>query len=171
MIVSAIVATAANRVIGKNNELPWHLPADLQYFKQTTLHRTVVMGRNSFESLGRPLPNRINMVVTRNPFYAATGCQVFHSVEEALAGAEAQGETECFILGGGEIFRQSMPYWDKLYLTDIEADIEGDVYFPEVNYAEWTEISADRHIKDDKNVYNFTFRVFARKKQRNRLTG
>ncbi|NUO03715.1 MAG: dihydrofolate reductase, partial [Saprospiraceae bacterium] len=125
MIISAIVAVAKNNVIGKNGEIPWYLPADLRFFKQTTLNHHVIMGRRSFDSIGRPLPKRTNVVITRDPFFVGTGCIVAHSVEEALHIARNNGETEAFIIGGGEIYAQSMPYWDRLYLTRVDAAIEG----------------------------------------------
>ncbi len=138
MIISAIVAVARNHVIGKNGEIPWYLPADLRFFKQTTLNHHVIMGRRSFESIGRPLPKRTNIVITRDPFFVGTGCLVAHSLEEALAMARDNGETEAFIIGGGEIYRQSIHYWDRLYLTRVDATIEGgDAFFPVIDIDDW----------------------------------
>lgn len=163
MTVSAIAAIARNRAIGKDNQIPWYLPADLQYFKKTTLHHHIIMGRKSFESIGRPLPNRTNIVVTRDPFFVATGCVITHSVEEALAWAEANGETEAFIIGGGEIYRQSWPYIDRLYLTEVDTEVEGDVFFPALEESEWTEISKDAHLPDEKNALPYVFRLLEKK--------
>ena len=166
MIVSAIVAAAHNGVIGKDNEIPWHLPKDFAYFKKTTLHHHIIMGRNSYESIGRPLPNRTNIIVTRNPFYIVSGCIVVHTIEEALKLAEQNGEEEAFIIGGGEIFKQSMNLLDKLYLTEVDldtqaGDTEGEyVFFPKMNPKEWQLVSEDKHLKDEKNPADFTFKVF-----------
>ena len=163
MTISAIVACAAHRVIGKDNQIPWYLPADLQYFKKTTLNHHIIMGRNSFESIGRSLPKRTNMVITRKPFYAATDCLIFHSVEEALEFADNNGETEIFIIGGGEIYRQTIDYWDKLYLTEVNVELDGDVFFPELEKNEWIERSSEHHFKDAKNEYDYTFKILERK--------
>ncbi len=162
MIVSAIVAAASNGVIGRDNQIPWRLSGDLKYFKRTTLGHFVIMGRNSFDSIGRPLPKRTNVVITRNPFFIATDCLIARSVEEALTLALDHGEQEAFILGGGEIYRQSMQYWDKLYLTRVEADVEGDVFFPEPAWEEWRLISSESHPADEKNDFPFRFEVYQR---------
>ncbi len=162
MIVSAIVAVARNRVIGKDNQIPWHLPADLKYFKRTTLNHHVIMGRKCFESIGQPLPKRTNIVVTRNPYFLASNCLVAHSIEEALEIAHDNGEEEVFILGGGEIYAQSMPYWDRLYITEIDLETEGDVFFPEWDESEWRERRREAHPPDEKNPYPYTFRVLER---------
>lgn len=163
MIISAIVAVSANNVIGHNNQIPWYLPADLKYFKKTTQGHHIIMGRKSFESIGRPLPNRTNIVITRAPYYVASGCLVVHSIEEALEVAANNGEEEVFIIGGGEIYRQSWPYLDRIYLTSVETDVEGQVFFPEINADEWEEISAEPHLADEKNPFDYTFRVLVRK--------
>ena len=164
MIVSAIVATASNRVIGKDNDIPWYLPADLKYFKKTTLNHHVIMGRKSFQSIGKPLPKRTNIIITRNPYFIASHCLVARSLEEALELAYDNGEKEAFIIGGGEIYRQSIPLLDKLYLTEVEVAPEGSVYFPELDWEEWTLISEEAHQADEKNEYNYVFKVFERKK-------
>lgn len=162
MIVSAIVATARNKVIGKDNQIPWYLPADLAYFKRTTLDHHVLMGRNSFRSIGRPLPKRTNIVITRDPFFKADGVQVAHSVEEALGMAYDNGETEAFIIGGGEIYRDSMDLWDKVYLTEVDMEVEGDVFFPVLDPAEWRETWRETHVPDAKNEWAYTFRILER---------
>lgn len=162
MIVSAIVAVAKNNVIGKDNQIPWYLPADLAYFKRTTLEHHIIMGRNSFQSIGRPLPKRTNVVITRDMFFSAEGAWVAHSVEEALGIAFDNGETEAFIIGGGVIYQESMDLWDKLYLTEVDAEPEGDVFFPEINPADWREIWREEHPADAKNEFAFTFRVLER---------
>lgn len=162
MIVSAIVAAAKNNVIGKDNEIPWYLPADLAYFKKTTLNHHVIMGRKCYDSVGRPLPKRVNIVVTRNPFFKADGVIVAHSVEEALGVAFDGGETEVFILGGGHIYRESMELWDKLYLTEVDLEPEGDVFFPEIDASEWTETWREAHDADAKNEHAYVFRILER---------
>lgn len=162
MIVSAIVATARNGVIGKNNEIPWYLPADLKYFKRTTIDHHVIMGRKTFESMGRPLPKRTNIVVTRDVFFIASGCLIARTIEEALGMAYDNGETEAFIIGGGEIYRQSMKYCDRIYLTEIDIEPEGDVFFPEMDAAEWALSSSEAHPADEKNEWAYTFKVYER---------
>ena len=162
MIVSGIVAMTPNRVIGKDNEIPWYLPADLTYFKKVTLGHAVIMGRNSFISIGRPLPKRTNIIITRDPFYVSGICPVAHSITEALEIAHNLGEEEAFIIGGGQIFSQSVDIWDKLYLTEVHADIEGDIYFPEIDMDDWRLVSETFRPKDEKNIYDCTFKVFER---------
>jgi dihydrofolate reductase len=162
MIVSAIVAVAKNGVIGADGQIPWYLPADLAWFKKTTLGHHVIMGRNSFHSIGRPLPKRTNIVITRDPFFSAEGVLIAHSVEEALGMAFDNEETEAFIIGGGQIYRDSMELWDKLYLTTVETAPEGDVHFPEINPDEWNETWCEERPADEKNEFDFTFRILAR---------
>lgn len=163
MIVSAIVATANNWVIGRNNDIPWYLPADLKYFKKTTLHHHIIMGRNCFQSIGRPLPKRTNIVVTRNAFFTGTGLLVAHSIEEALHMAHDNGETEAFIIGGGQIYAQSQAFWDRVYLTEVELDVQGDVYFPALDFSEWTLNWSEAHEPDEKNPHPYTFSILDRK--------
>lgn len=162
MIISAIVAAAKNNVIGKDNQIPWYLPADLAYFKKTTLEHHVIMGRKCFKSISRPLPKRVNIVVTRDPFFMADGVLVAHSVEEALGMAFDDGAKEVFILGGGEIYKDSMDLWDKIYLTEVDIEPEGDVFFPEIEPTEWTETWRETHEPDSKNEYTYTFRLLER---------
>ncbi len=162
MLVSAIVAAAQNNVIGKDNQIPWYLPADLAYFKRTTLGHHILMGRNSFRSIGRPLPKRTNIVITRDPYFSAEGVLVAHSLEEALGIAFDNGETEAFIIGGGAIYRDSMDLWDRLYLTEVETAPEGDVFFPEIDPAQWRETFREFHPADEKNAFGYTFRILER---------
>lgn len=159
MKVSAIVATAKNLVIGHNNQIPWYLPADLKYFKKITTGHHVIMGRKSFESIGKPLPNRTNVVITRDPFFVATGCSVVHSLEEAFAIAEANGEQEAFVIGGGEIYRRSWEYLDRIYQTEVDTAPQGDVFFPIVEDKEWREVIRETHPADEKNEFAYVFRV------------
>ncbi|MCC6460948.1 MAG: dihydrofolate reductase [Saprospiraceae bacterium] len=163
MLISAIAAVAKNNVIGKDNQIPWYLPADLAWFKRTTLGHCVLMGRNSFRSIGRPLPKRTNIVITHDPFFMADGVWVAHSLEEALGIALDQGETEAFIIGGGLIYQESADLWDKVYLTEVEASPEGDVFFPVLDPAVWQETWREAHAPDAKNEWGFTFRILERK--------
>jgi len=164
MIVSAIVAISKNRVIGKDNKIPWHLPADLKYFKKTTLNHHIILGRKCYESIGKPLPNRINIVVTRDTKYKASGCVIVNSIEEALDYARRQGETEVFIAGGGEIYKQTMHLLDKLYLTEVGIEIEGDVFFCEINEKEWIIHKKNKNYRDSKNPFDYEFKIYNRKK-------
>lgn len=162
MIVSAIVATAHRNVIGKDNQIPWYLPADLKYFKQTTLEHHIIMGRNSYHSIGRPLPKRTNIVITRDPFFTAEGVLVAHSLDEALEIAYDRGEAEAFIIGGGAIYRESQHLWDKIYVTEVDVDVEGEVFFPEINPLEWRETWREAHAPDEKNEWPYVFRILER---------
>jgi len=164
MIVSAIVAMSKNRVIGKDNKIPWHLPADLKYFKKTTLNHHIILGRKCYESIGKPLPNRVNIVVTRDTKYKASGCVIVHSIEEALDYARRHDETEVFIAGGGEIYKQTMHLWDKLYLTEVDTQAEGDVFFCEIIEKEWLIYKKYNNLSDDENPFNYEFRIYNRKK-------
>ena len=163
MKVSTIVAAAHNRVIGKNNDIPWYLPNDLKYFKKTTTNHHVIMGRKCFESIGRPLPNRVNIVVTRQPFFIASGIVVAHSIEEALSIAKENGEEEAFVIGGGEIYKASYEFWDRIYYTNVDLEVEGDVLFPEFPDKDWLKISSVEGSLDEKNTIPHSFEVFIRK--------
>src|SRR6185369_7714358 len=144
MTISMIAALARNGVIGKANDLPWHLPDDMKFFMQTTKGHHVIMGRKNYESLPekfRPLPNRINIVVTRQKDFHAPGCKVVHSLEEAIELVKSSSETEVFNIGGAEIFTQGLSMADRLYLTEIDTILEGDTYFPEIDKSIWKETS------------------------------
>lgn len=145
--LSIIVAIASNGGIGKNNELLWHLKADLKHFKAITTGHTILMGRKTFESIGRPLPNRRNIVISSQNAFAIDGVEVFHSLEEALEAVKS--EEEVFIIGGGEIYRQTMPLASKLYLTVVEREYEADTFFPEIDYSQWKELSSERLYESD----------------------
>jgi dihydrofolate reductase len=160
MKLSAIVAIAANRVMGVNNQLPWRLPADLARFKRLTMGHTLVMGRKTHESIGRPLPGRTTIVVTRQRDYAPEGVKVAHSVDEALA--LAQGDTEVFIAGGAELFAQTLDRWDRLYLTLIERDIPGDTRFPEVDLSTWKLIEQEPHPAATPDALPYSFLTYER---------
>ena len=163
MIISAIVARAENHIIGKDNDLPWHLPGDLKWFKEKTLNRHIITGRRSFESIPNPLPKRVNIVVTRDKSYYHSGAVITHSIDEALKYAYDEGETEVFILGGGKIYEQTMELWDKLYLTEVHARPEGDTKFPVVDESKYDLVFEERHEADEKNQYAYTFKIFNRK--------
>jgi len=161
-MISIIAAISKNRVIGKDNALPWHLPADLKHFKEITKGRPVIMGRKTFESIGRPLPNRKNIVITRQKDYSPVGCFTARSIDEALE--LVQGEPEIFFIGGSQIFSQILPKTSKIYLTLIDHEFKGDAYFPELNSDEWVEVERQEGVLDDKNQYRHTFLVFERKR-------
>ncbi len=167
MIVSQIVAVDKNWCIGKGNEIPWYLPADLKYFKQVTTSHHVIMGRKCFESIPekfRPLPNRTNIVITRQKNYEAKNSIVVHSLEEALTIAQLNDETETFIIGGGEIYSLGMEIAEKLYLTRVDTMVEnGEIFFPVINKENWKLVSSEEHKKDEKNKYDYTFEVWERK--------
>lgn len=163
MIVSAIAAMSKNRVIGVDNDLPWHLPADMKYFMRTTRNHHVVMGRKTFESMGVPLKGRTNVVITRDPFFTASGILVTHSLHEALEIADANQEVEVFVIGGSEIYRLALPVLDRIYLTEIDLFVDkGDAFFPDFSPEEWKLISQEENGCDDRNKYSYTFKVFER---------
>lgn len=163
MTISSIVAIDRNRVIGKDNDIPWYLPADLKYFKRRTINHHIIMGRKSFESIGRPLPKRTNVVITRNPFYIASNCLIASSVEEALHMAHSNGETEAFIIGGGQIYELALPYCHQVYLTRVDLAVEGgEVFFPPLPDADWQLASSEAHPADEKNEHAYTFERWTR---------
>lgn len=165
MLISIIVAVSENNVIGRNNDLPWHLPADMKYFKNTTMGHCVVMGRKNYDSIPvkyRPFEGRTNIVVTRQKDFKPEGVVIAHSVEEAIAFAKSKNETECFIIGGGEIFSQSLQYCDRVYLTRIHHSFEGDVHFPLLPPEVWKEISRTDVPADEKNRFPFSFLIYER---------
>lgn len=160
--LSMIVAHANNRIIGKDNDMPWHLPADLAYFKQATLGKPVIMGRKTFESIGRPLPGRRNIVISRNSEYTAEGVDTVTSVDQALA--LANGVEEIMVIGGGAIYQHCIPSADKLYVTHIQADIDGDTQFPEYDLSQdWQEMSCECRQPDEKNQYELNFYIYSRR--------
>ena len=160
-MVSVIVAVARNGMIGKANQLIWHISEDLKRFKAITTGHPVVMGRRTFESLGRPLPNRTNVVITRQRDYSAEGCAVAGSLDEAVA--LFPPSEEVFVIGGGEIYAQAMPRADRFYLTVVEHDYEGDTLFPAWNPDEWELVSEERHERGEKFEYPFTFKDYRRR--------
>lgn len=163
---SMIVAMAQNRVIGRNNKLPWYLPNDLKYFKQTTMGKPILMGRKTFESIGKPLPGRTNIVITRNPEWQVDGVKVVYSLGEAfeLASAisEIDGTDELMIIGGDQIYQTALDHVDRVYLTEVHAEVEGDAYFPQVDWYQWKEVAREDFSAQDPNPYDYSFVVFDR---------
>lgn len=165
MMISLIAALSRNGVIGKNNTIPWKLPADMRHFRELTLGKPVIMGRKTFLSIGRPLPKRENIVMARDPGVVLEGCEVVHSAQEALKAAE--GSKEVMVIGGEQIYSIFLPLAKRLYLTYIELDIEGDAFFPNFNLDEWDEIAREQHTADNENIYNYSFVILERKSYEN----
>lgn len=160
-MVTFIVAMDRNRGIGLHNKLPWHLPADLKFFRHTTTGHAVLMGRKTYESIGKPLPNRTNVVLTRDPGFRAEGVTVLHSPEEAVRQFE---DGELFVIGGAEIFNRLLPLADKLLVTWIDHEFEADTFFPELREDEWRVTSRTPGVTDEKNPYKFEFVTYERVK-------
>lgn len=167
MKVSLIVAMSENRVIGRQNQMPWHLPDELKYFKRVTMGKPVLMGRNTFESIGKPLPGRDNIIITRNADYEADGISVVTSVEDALDLADSLSGNdpiaEAMVIGGAQIFAATLPIADRLYLTEVHAIIDGDVFFPEFPRERWRVVARDEHAADAKNPYAYSVLVLERR--------
>jgi len=160
MRIALVVAMAENRVIGRNNQLPWHIPADLRHFKSLTMGKPIIMGRRTYESIGRPLPGRDNIVITADSLYQAEGCQVVHSIDQAL---QAAGRCEeAMIIGGANLYRQTLKDADRLYLTRVKAEPQGDTWFPEIESQQWREIERETHKADESNEYDYDFVVLDR---------
>jgi dihydrofolate reductase len=159
MTTSIVVAISENHVIGKDNKLLWYLPTDLKHFKDITTGHTVIMGRKTYESVGKPLPKRRNIIITRQDITIA-GCDVVNSIEDALK--LTAGEDEVFIVGGAEIYKQAMHLTDRIYLTIVHKEFEGDSFFPEINLNEWKEVSREDHQPDEKNSLPFSFITYER---------
>lgn len=159
MIISLIVAVGRKHEIGKDGRMPWHLPADLKHFKAMTLGKPVLMGRKTLDAIGRPLPDRRNLVITRDRQFSAPGCEVVHSLEEALARAEPAAEA--MVIGGGEIYRAAWPMAKRVYLTRIDAEVPGaDTFFPELEPGEWKQLSREDHRADARNPYGYSFLLY-----------
>lgn len=159
--IALIVARTRNGVIGRNNTMPWHLPEDLRYFKRVTLGKPVIMGRNTWESLGKPLPGRDNIVVTRNADFHAHGATAVNDLETALLLADslatARGADEIMIIGGAQVYCEALPFVQRAYVTEIDADIDGDTFFPEMHANEWHETARESHASCEKNPYPYCF--------------
>ena len=160
MRLSIVVAMDDNRLIGNNNQLPWHLPADLAYFKKLTTGKSILMGRKTYDSIGRPLPNRRNIVITRNSKISISGCEVVSSVEKALI--LIKDEDEVMVIGGASLCEQLLPQVNRLYITKIDGEFEGDIYFPQYDDLNWYQVSCESHPKDIANAYSHHFIVLDR---------
>lgn len=160
MRLSIVAAMSEDRVIGKDNRLPWHMPADLKQFKKITSHKPVLMGRKTWESIGRPLPNRTNIVISRSGETNIEGAQVFSSIVEALA--EVEDQEEVMVIGGAELYRQFLPLADRMYLTYIHGSFDGDVRFPDFDPTEWKEKDRKPHPADENNAFCYTFLILDR---------
>lgn len=156
--ISIIVAMTENRVIGQSGQLPWHLPADLKHFKMMTMGKPIVMGRKTFDSIGKPLPNRINMVLTTSHDFKAEGVKIFHSIDDILN--ITHEFKEWMIIGGAEIYRLFLPYTSKLYITRVHAEIKGDTYFPDIDFKQWTLKDSQFFNADEKNLLDFSFETW-----------
>jgi dihydrofolate reductase len=158
--LTLIAALARNRAIGRDNAMPWRLPEDLKHFKRLTLGHAVIMGRKTFESLGSPLSGRDNIVITRSRDWSPPGCVVVHSLDAALASAESRGEA--FVIGGAQIYALAMPLAQRLYLTEIERDFDGDAFFPEYDRSAWREVSRERHVEGGAEGFGYAFVEYER---------
>jgi dihydrofolate reductase len=162
MNISIVVAISENHVIGKDNKLLWHLPNDLKHFKEITTGHTVIMGRKTYDSVGKPLPNRRNIIITRQPVTIA-GCEVVNSIEAAIE--LCAGENEVFIVGGAEIYKQAIKLTDRIYLTIVHKNFDGDSFFPEINKNEWKEVSREDYEPDHKNLLPYSFITLERNRR------
>jgi dihydrofolate reductase len=158
--LSIITAFDRNRLIGRDNALPWHLPADLAFFKKTTLGKPIIMGRKTYESIGRPLPGRRNLIVSRNSGFQAKGCEVCSSVDEALG--LAQDQPEAMLIGGASLYQQALERAHTLYVTEIHAVFDGDAWFPEIKPAQWRESWREDHAADERNPHAYSFVKYSR---------
>ena len=160
--ISLIVAVAENGIIGRDGGLPWKLSSDLRYFKAVTMGKPIVMGRKTYDSIGRPLPGRPNLVVTRNADFTADGIEVFHSLEEAVEGAKSLGGEETFIIGGAALYEKTLSIADRIYLTEVHAEVIGDVSFPADLSSDWIETSRERHEAGEQDDFDYSFLVLDR---------
>ncbi len=164
MPVSAIVAVSANHAIGRENDLPWYLPEDLKFFKRTTMGKPVLMGRKTFESLGKPLPGRLNIVLsTQTDLQLPEGVVLCHTLEEGMKRLKKEGGEEVFVIGGGKVFAEAMPLFDRLYVTKVDMIVENaDAFFPEIDTTQWKLIWEECHTADERHAYNYTFQQYER---------
>lgn len=166
MNLALIWAMSRNRTIGRNNALPWHLPEDLQYFKRVTMGKPIIMGRKTWESIGRPLPGRSNIVITRDPAYQAEGVKIVRSLEEAISLAESialiDGAEEAVVIGGAQIYALALPIAQRLYMTQVHAEVEGDAFFPQFDLTQWKELGRDDYSASGPNPYDYSFVVLER---------
>jgi dihydrofolate reductase len=164
MKLALIAAYAQNNVVGIDNKLPWHLPEDLKYFKRITTGKAIIMGRKTYESIGRPLPNRTNIVITRNADFTAPGIEVVNSLDAAIELAqsinEINGTEEVMVIGGAQIYNESLPKADRLYLTHVHAEVKGDAHFPQVDFSVWKEVGREDYKASETNPYDYSFAVY-----------
>lgn len=161
MPLSIIVAASQNNVIGKDNQLIWRLSADLKRFKALTTGHHIIMGRKTFDSIGKPLPNRTSIIITRQADYKAEGCIVVNSLEDALA--QVKDDQEAFIIGGGTIYKEAMDKADKLYLTRVHNKFDGDTFFPKLDFKHWESVKREDHLPSEKNEYAYSFIDYVKK--------
>lgn len=164
-MLSLIVAIGEHNEIGKAGKMPWHLPADLKHFKTITLGKPIIMGRKTFEAIGKPLPERRNIVITREKAYRADGCEVAHSLPAALV--LAAGVPEIMVIGGGEIYREALPRAQRIYLTRVDAICDADTFFPALDPTDWRETEHEDHASDERNVHAYSFITLERRAPRN----
>ena len=162
MILSHIVALAEDNGIGKDNDLLWRLPKDLKLFKERTLNHHILMGRKNFDSIGRPLPKRTSLIVSRNPDYQVEGCHTFTSIQGAIDFAKESGEEELFIIGGGQIYTETLDIVDRLYISRVKTTQPADVFYPEINPENWKKVHSESYTKDEKNPFDFEFEILER---------
>lgn len=161
-VISLIVAMAENRVIGRDGDLPWRLALDLKRFRERTTGHHVIMGRKTHESIGRPLPGRTNVVLSRNESFAADGCTVVRTLDDAFAAAQAAGDPEAFVIGGARVYESALPHAHRVYLTRVAATVEGDAYFPALDESQWREVSREEHGANEQNDHAFALTVLER---------
>ena len=163
MTITSIVAFSENLVIGVDNDLPWHLPNDLKYFKKRTTNHTIIMGRNTYESIGKPLPNRQNIIISPNPNYKVDGARVFESIEMAIQYCESKAKDEVFFIGGAQIYNECIQWSDKLYITRVHTHIEnGFGFFPTIDWKYWELTEKEEQQHDEKNAFDHTFETYLR---------
>lgn len=160
-MISIIAAVADNGIIGRDNTLPWHLPQDLRHFKSVTMGHPVIMGRKNYEDIGKPLPGRLNIVISRDKSFFAQGCVMAHSIEEAISAADTNEEV--FVIGGAQIYRLFLPLVNKMYITEVHTEAKGDIRFPDFDKALWKTVSREDHKADNNNPYDYSFVVYERK--------
>ncbi|MFM2486739.1 type 3 dihydrofolate reductase [Celerinatantimonas yamalensis] len=163
MFISMIAAMAKNRVIGRDNQMPWHLPADLQHFKQTTLGKPILMGRRTYESIGRALPGRRNYVLTRDSHWQAADVTTVGQLQQAIAIEQQHGSSELVIIGGGQLYQRYLPQVKRLYLTLIDLDVDGDTHFPDYQSGDWSISTQTQYYADERNPYNYLFMQLERR--------
>ncbi|SEA63528.1 dihydrofolate reductase [Thalassobacillus cyri] len=161
-MISLLFAMDRNHVMGKDNDLPWHLPNDLKFFKEKTIGHTIIMGRKTYESFNRPLPKRENVILTRDETYQQPGCKIIHDISEIQRWNEENPDTEWFVIGGSVLFEQILDQADRMYMTYIDETFQGDTYFPEYQEDEWELTHEEKGVKDEKNPYDYYFRTYDR---------